>query len=121
MTALEVWVCREEDLRDGAVRTARLGLDADGLPVLALLLRDESGEIVAYRNLCRHLPVPLDGGTGELLSEDGAHLICGTHGATYRLHDGYCVDGPCEGMTLQPLYVREDRGDLYVSDAPDSR
>jgi hypothetical protein len=37
------------------------------------------------------------------------------------LHDGYCVDGPCEGMTLQPLYVREDRGDLYVSDAPDSR
>lgn len=118
---MEVWVCREEDLRDGTVRTARLGLDADGLPVLALLLRDESGDIVAYRNLCRHLPVPLDGGTGELLSEDGAYLICGTHGATYRLHDGYCVDGPCEGMTLQPLYVREDRGDLYVSDAPDSR
>ena len=44
-------MCREDELRDGIVRTARLGLDDDGLPVLALLLRDESGDIVAYRNL----------------------------------------------------------------------
>jgi nitrite reductase/ring-hydroxylating ferredoxin subunit len=72
---LEVWVCREEELRGGVVRTARLGQDADGLPVMALLLRDDAGAIVAYRNLCQHLPVPLDGGTGELLSDDGAHLI----------------------------------------------
>jgi nitrite reductase/ring-hydroxylating ferredoxin subunit len=120
LTALEVWVCREEELLDGVVRTARLGQDADGLPILALLLRDDEGDIVAYRNLCQHLPVPLDGGTGELLSEDGSHLVCGTHGATYRLHDGYCVEGPCEGMALQRLYVREDRGDLYVSDTSDS-
>ncbi len=121
MTAVEVWVCREEEMREGVVRTARLGHDDDGLPIMAMLLRDESGAIVAYRNLCRHLPVPLDGGTGELLSEDGMHLVCGTHGATYRLHDGYCVDGPCEGMALQQLYVREAGGDIFVSDAPDSR
>ena len=118
---MEVLVCREEELRGGVVRTARLGQDADGLPVMVLLLRDENGDIVAYRNLCRHLPVPLDGGTGDLLSEDGAHLICGTHGATYRLHDGYCVQGPCEGLALQTLYVRERDGDLFVSDSPDSR
>jgi nitrite reductase/ring-hydroxylating ferredoxin subunit len=115
---VEVWVCREEELRAGVVRTAHLGHDDDGVPITALLLRDDSGAIVAYRNLCRHLPVPLDGGTGDLLSEDGAHLICGTHGATYRLYDGYCVDGPCEGLSLQMLHVREDRGDLYVSNAP---
>lgn len=118
---MEVWVCREEELRDGAVRTRQLGHDEDGLPIMALVLRDESGTIVAYRNLCRHLPVPLDGGTGELLSDDRAHLICGTHGATYRLLDGYCVDGPCEGLSLERLYVREEAGDLYVSDTPESR
>lgn len=121
MSAVEVWVCREEELRAGVVRTAQLGHDDDGLPILALLLRDENGVIVAYRNLCRHLPVPLDGGTGELLSDDGAHLICGTHGATYRLLDGYCVEGPCEGLALQPLEVREEGGDLFVSDTPGSR
>lgn len=88
---------------------------------MVLLLRDESGTIVAYRNLCQHLPVPLDGGTGELLSEDGAHLVCGTHGATYRLHDGYCVEGPCEGLSLEALHVREDGGELYVSDLAEPR
>ncbi len=112
---MEVYVCREEELGAGVVRTAQLGHDSDGRPIQALLLRDESGAVVAYRNLCQHLPVPLDGGTGELLSEDGMHLVCGTHGATYRLNDGFCVDGPCEGMALQTLTVRLDRGDLYVS------
>ena len=116
---MEVWVCREEELRDGVVHTTQLGHDDEGIPIVALLLRDERGAIVAYRNLCRHLPVPLDGGTGELLSPDGAYLICGTHGALYRLHDGYCVDGPCEGLALHRLYVREHDGDLYVSDAAD--
>ncbi len=112
---MEVWVCREDELTTGVVRTAQLGRDSEGLPIQALLLRDSSGAIVAYRNLCRHLPVPLDGGTGELLSEDGTHLLCGTHGATYRVRDGYCVEGPCEGMALRPLSIRVVAGDLYVS------
>ena len=112
---MEVWVCREDELVSGVVRTAELGHDADGKPIQAMVLRDESGAIVAYRNLCRHLPVPLDGGTGELLSDDGMHLVCGTHGAIYRVGDGYCVEGPCEGMALQPLAIRQNDGDLYVS------
>lgn len=99
------------------VRTALLGSDREGLPIVALLLLDHRGAIVAYRNLCRHLPVPLDGGTGELLTDDGAHLVCGTHGATYRLQDGLCIDGPCEGLALHRLRIREDDGDLYVSTA----
>jgi nitrite reductase/ring-hydroxylating ferredoxin subunit len=112
---MEVWVCAVDELTAGIVRTARLGNDESGLPIMALVLRDESGAFRAYRNLCRHLPVPLDGGTGELLSDDGAHLICGTHGATYRLTDGYCVEGPCEGLALHRLHCREYDGDLYVS------
>ena len=111
-------MCRAEDLGAGQVRSARLGDDEDGLPIMVLLLRDRHGGFVAYRNLCRHLPVPLDGGTGQVLSGDGAHLICGTHGATYRVRDGYCIEGPCEGLALKRLHVRVDRGDLYVTDTP---
>ena len=112
---MEVFVCRESALEAGEVRCVSLGHDADGLPIQAMVLRDESGVVVAYRNLCRHLPVPLDGGTGERLSADGMHLVCGTHGATYRLNDGYCVDGPCEGMALHGLSVHRRDGELYVS------
>lgn len=100
------------------MRTVDLGRDADGAPFVALVLRDTNGTIVAYRNLCRHLPVPLDGGTGDLLSSDRRHLVCGTHGATYRLNDGYCIEGPCEGLSLQRLSVQIRQGDVYVSPIP---
>ena len=112
---MEALVCREDELRAGEIRTAFLGHDAEGRPIEALLLRDGQGRIVAYRNLCRHLPVPLDGGTGAFFAEDGRHLVCGTHGATYRSSDGYCIDGPCEGMSLHPLHIRRSGGNLYVS------
>lgn len=107
-------MCREEDLRGGEVRSASLGRDGEGRPFLALVLRDEGGAVVAYRNLCRHLPVPLDGGTGRVLDERGRHLVCGTHGATYRLRDGLCVDGPCEGLALLRLPTRTEGGWVYV-------
>jgi len=111
----EVWVCSSGELRPGEVKTAHLDHDEHGLPVVALVLRDGRGRPRAYRNLCRHLPIPLDGGTGRLLSEDNAHLVCGTHGATYRISDGYCVDGPCEGLSLAALGCRERNGEIYVS------
>lgn len=112
---MEAYVCQETEIVARTVRTASLGYDEKGRPVQAIVLRDAQGVIVAYRNLCRHLPVPLDGGTGELLSEDGVHLLCGTHGALYRLGDGTCVDGPCKGAALEPLAVRVEAGEVYVS------
>ena len=115
MSAREVWVCRDEELGRGEVRCASLGVDGEGRPIQAMVLRNEAGSLVAYRNLCRHLPVPLDGGTGDLLTEDREHLVCGTHGATYRVGDGVCVEGPCEGAALEPLHIRVDSGDVYVS------
>lgn len=115
---MEVRVCREDELVAGVVRTVDLGRDQQGRPFVALLLRDERGAVVAYRNMCRHLPVPLDGGTGRFLSEDRAHLICGTHGAIYRLDDGHCVEGPCAGRALHKLRVRRRGHHLYVSSEP---
>ncbi|MEM7136888.1 MAG: Rieske (2Fe-2S) protein [Myxococcota bacterium] len=114
----EVWVCTDEELKIGDVRTAHLGHDRQGLPIMALVTRDRSGVVRAYRNLCRHLPVPLDGGTGELLTEDGAHLVCGTHGAIYRIHDGYCIEGPCEGLALHPLQCHRTPDGLYIRVTP---
>jgi nitrite reductase/ring-hydroxylating ferredoxin subunit len=113
---MEVEVCARDELVPGVVRVVELGLDPEGRPVQALVLRDENGRVVAYRNLCRHLPVPLDGGTGELLTPDRRHLVCGTHGALYRLGDGRCVEGPCKGCALIALPTREDERSVYVAD-----
>ena len=110
-------VCRTDELRVGDIKVVSLGTDEQGLPFQAMVLRDQSGAIRAYRNFCRHLPVPLDGGSRRFLTDDRAHLVCRTHGATYRLQDGYCIEGPCKGMSLFALEWEDRAGDLYVKRA----
>lgn len=110
-----VRVCKTEDLRPGDIRVASMGRDERGLPYQAVVLRDRAGEIRAYRNICRHLPVPLDGGSRNFLTDDEEHLICRTHGAIFRLVDGHCLEGPCKGMDLFPLQWEDRDGELYVT------
>ena len=89
-----------------------------GEPRAALVLLDETGAVRAYVNRCKHLPIPLDGGSGAFFDASGAHLECGTHGARFRLADGYCVSGPCEGSSLDALVVEEEEGIVFVRDEP---
>lgn len=109
-----VHVCAARELGSGDVRVVPLGHEASGLPREVLVLRDRAGRVRAYRNLCKHLPIPLDSGGRRFLAHDGTHLLCRTHGATYRPEDGRCVSGPCEGALLDAFEVEETGGDIYV-------
>lgn len=77
----------------------RDGISREGFAVLA------EGKIVAYENVCRHLPVSLDYGDGRFFTRDRRYLICQTHGALYEPATGLCVRGPCLGASLKPLQV----------------
>jgi 8-oxo-dGTP diphosphatase len=59
----------------------------------------------AFRNVCPHVPIPLDRDGEPLLSADGLFLVCRNHGALFTPEDGLCVAGPCEGESLVPLRV----------------
>lgn len=100
-----------EELDGGRVVARMLGRDAEGRPYEALILRDVAGRVRAYRNLCQHIPLPLDGGSKQYLDATRGFLLCGLHGALYRREDGLCVRGPCEGESLEDLEVdvHEDR------------
>jgi len=75
-----------------------------------ILLRTAAG-VRAWRNVCRHLSVPLDhGDPGRFLTTDRAHLVCAQHGALYQPEDGVCVAGPCRGAGLRPLPIEVRRG-----------
>jgi nitrite reductase/ring-hydroxylating ferredoxin subunit len=94
------------------------------VPLEALLVRDHAGEPRAYLNRCRHLPIPLSFGrpTGlslydashEFLTKDNAALECKTHGARYRLGDGMCFEGPCEGRALVPIDLLVEGDEVYL-------
>lgn len=76
--------------------------------VSGILLATPDGGARAYRNVCPHVPIPLDRGGEPLLTEEG-FLACRNHGALFAVEDGFCVAGPCAGESLEPLAV-EARG-----------
>jgi len=111
----------------GSVRVVELPRGSFGLPPVipleAVVLLDHAGVARAYLNRCRHLPVPLVVlrskrppivESTDFLNPDGTALECRTHGAQFRLEDGLCIEGPCEGLPLYPLPLELDGDQLYL-------
>lgn len=110
----QVRVCARNEIQRGEVRVVPLPRGEDKRPREALVLVGSDGEPRAYLNRCRHLPIPIDGGSRRFLTEDGEHLLCGTHGALYRPDDGVCVAGPCLHLALEALPILEENGVLFL-------
>ena len=72
--------------------------------VSGLLVATPDGGARAYRNVCPHVPIPLDRGGEPLLTEEG-FLACRNHGALFAIEDGFCVAGPCAGESLEAIPV----------------
>ncbi|MCS1409355.1 MAG: hypothetical protein M2R45_02535 [Verrucomicrobia subdivision 3 bacterium] len=78
------------------------------------------GEIFAYENKCRHLPLSLDYDDGRFFDEARRHLVCQTHGAIYEPDSGLCLRGPCQGARLFPIEFEELKGEIYVESEGES-
>lgn len=63
----------------------------------------QQDNIHVYRNHCPHLGLPLEWMPDQFLDRDGQYIQCATHGALFRIRDGYCVSGPCPGDSLTPV------------------
>lgn len=100
-----------EEVREG--QAIKFHFVRDGKSVPGFLARFQ-GQLVAYENRCRHLPLGLDYGDNQFFSRDGAHLICQTHGALYDPLNGLCVRGPCQGESLKPLPIEVAEGIVWL-------
>lgn len=69
--------------------------------ITALVLKHDT-EVAVYLDLCPHNKITLSE-NGDYLSEDGSRLMCEVHGATFKLQDGSCDRGPCQGDTLAKI------------------
>jgi nitrite reductase/ring-hydroxylating ferredoxin subunit len=110
-----VSVCPAVTLVDGGegVRFDLAPQSAEQPQIAAFVVRHK-GHAFAYVNQCAHVPVELDWQPGRFFDDEGEHLICATHGATYRPHDGVCIAGPCRGRRLQSLDCQEHAGQIWV-------
>ena len=77
----------------------------------------KNSHLHAYKNVCRHQPLTLDYGDGDVFTEDGQYLLCRNHGALFQPESGFCVDGPCQGASLFQFEVQESNGTTVIIDS----
>ena len=80
------------------------------------VVRDVAG-VYAFHNACPHTGAPLDWVPDQFLSLDKTLIQCATHGALFRVRDGYCVGGPCLGASLTPVAVVVTDGAVVTAPA----
>lgn len=98
--AVEVPVCRLEDLPDGSARHFKIGKN----DIAIVRVGDE---VFALSNICRHAFAPLSEGF-----VDGHALVCPWHGWRYDIRDG-TTDHPNADVRTYPALVRA--GEVFVT------
>ena len=78
------------------------------------------GQLHAYVNQCRHVPMAMDWVDNQFFAERGRYLMCQTHNAYYQPDTGECIAGPrgaC-GKLLYRVELEVEDGVIYAI-APD--
>lgn len=110
--ALGQLLCTVESVPDNGCAEVRLGSGDDAF---AVLLYRRDGHVRAYVNSCPHFSLPLNARPGEFLLLNDAKVMCAWHCAIFRLDDGLCIDGPAEGMALEPIQVEVRDSQVFVA------
>lgn len=103
-------LCTVQEL--AAAKTKGFELTA-GEEFIDLVLAYRDGGVHAYRNVCPHVGTPLNWLPDRFLDSEEQYLQCATHGALFRIEDGFCEYGPCAGESLQAVAVAVKEGGIY--------
>ena len=106
-------LCRLDEIAEPGSRGFRLG---SGTETRAFFIVRHDGRVVAYENSCPHVGSPLDWAPDRFLDIERRFILCATHGALFRIEDGYCVEGPCAGKALSPVRIRVADGAVYLDE-----
>ncbi len=117
ITSLPARLCRLHDIEELGCREFVLRLD-EGHEQPIFLIR-VGQQVYGYVNSCPHTRVALNWQAEMFLNLERDYLQCATHGALFRIEDGYCVRGPCSGESLRPvrLAITGD-GQIMLKSAP---
>jgi nitrite reductase/ring-hydroxylating ferredoxin subunit len=109
-----IFLCRVEELADPGTRNVVLGEGEDELDIIIV---QTNGTRHAYVNCCPHQFIPLETFPNHFFTEDKKFFLCSGHGARFELATGVCVSGPCLGMALDRLQIKEQEGGIYLNEA----
>ena len=106
-----VVLCRLDDIPDGGCKGFQIGKGAARRELFGVR---RGGRVFVYENSCPHTGSPLDWQPDVFLDVEKQFIQCATHGALFRIEDGYCVHGPCIGGHLTPLPARIEDGLVFL-------
>lgn len=109
---MSLWrpLCRLDEIADGGAREYPQTKGHWG----GVFAVRRGGSVVICENACPHLRVPLNWAPDRFLDARGEHMVCGTHGASFRLADGVCLKGACAGAALTVVPHRIEAGLILV-------
>ncbi len=105
-------LARVEQIEEGGfleVEAMLPGGDAE-----SLILHRDGDEVRAWLNVCPHAGRRLDWAPGRFLKSKSGELVCAVHGATFELHGGVCVAGPCRGDSLRAVAIEMVDGQIRL-------
>lgn len=105
-------IAQVDEFVDGECR--EFAFSEDGEQVECFLVR-KNGSYYAYQNSCPHTGATLNWTPGQFLTLEKDLIQCSLHGALFRIEDGYCLHGPCAGMSLHPVAVSVDSGRIVLA------
>jgi nitrite reductase/ring-hydroxylating ferredoxin subunit len=97
-----VQLCRLEDI--AVLGAIELNWGESDWPLSFFVVRID-GEVYGYLNRCPHAGHELNLRPNDFLTREGDLIMCRSHGAQFRIDDGFCVAGPCPGASLKSIGV----------------
>lgn len=107
-------ICSSGYIGEGQAKRVRASQNET---ILDLVLVRQNGRLHAYANECPHSNGRLNAQSEKFLSRDGSKLMCSYHYAKFRIEDGLCLEGPCEGDSLTAFPVMEMGRDVFIKQA----
>jgi len=74
-----------------------------------LFLVKKDNQVYAYENQCPHAGINLEWQGDDFLDLDKAFIQCSVHGALFKIENGDCAGGPCNGEGLTSITIETDK------------
>lgn len=68
----------------------------------------KDGDVFAYENKCPHAGINLEWQEDDFLDVEKINIQCSVHGAVFKIENGDCMGGPCDGVGLTPAKIELD-------------
>lgn len=104
-------LCSLDDINDPGAKGFVFGKGAERFDMFIVRKNDV---VHGYVNSCPHLRTPLEFVADKFLNKRKSSIMCSTHGARFRIADGYCFAGPCVGASLVTVPLELGSGQIKI-------